>query len=176
MPVPVRPIAIDNPHFSFQARFGIDGRTLRIRREFVSRVPHQVCPAEMDAEIANDMRTVTGYVRTTYSFTGAPPAALGPAAQPQIVERARTVAAGHTVQLDFLYSINPDCTSVGFATVRLPSNPSMAGIITILRKTVGFTIFRKTIRGRRRSANTERDRMFVDARGLEPRTVSQGRD
>ena len=139
MPVPVRPIAIDNPHFSFQARFGIDGRTLRIRREFVSRVPHQVCPAEMDAEIANDMRTVTGYVRTTYSFTGAPPAALGPAAQPQIVEQARTVAAGHTVQLDFLYSINPDCTSVGFATVRVTEQPKH-GKITVENGT-GFTIF-----------------------------------
>jgi hypothetical protein len=139
LPVPVKPAAINNAHFSFQASFTMEGRTLRIHREFISHVAHQVCPAEVDAEIAPDMRTVNAYVHATYSFTPDPVAAAGAAAAAQTVEQSRTVATGHKVQLDFLYAINPDCTSIGFATVRVIEQPKH-GKITVDNGT-GFTNF-----------------------------------
>jgi hypothetical protein len=43
------------------------------------------------------------------------------------------------MRLDFLYSINPDCTSIGFATIRMIEQPKH-GKITIENGT-GFTNF-----------------------------------
>jgi hypothetical protein len=73
--------------------------------------------------------------------TGAAPAAPTPAAPaaPKAVELNRTVAADGKIRLDFLYSINPDCTSNGFATIRMIEQPKH-GKITIENGT-GFTNF-----------------------------------
>jgi hypothetical protein len=139
MPVPVKPISIDNARFNFQASFKVEGRTLKIHREFTSHVAHQVCPAEADAEIGGDMRTINNYVRTTYIFTAAAPAPAGGGTQSQTVELTRAVAVGHKVQLDFLYSVNPDCTSLGFATVHVTEQPKH-GKISVENGT-GFTNF-----------------------------------
>ena len=55
------------------------------------------------------------------------------------VEFKRAVAADHKLRLDFLYSINPDCTSIGFASVRVIEQPQH-GRITVENGT-GFTNF-----------------------------------
>jgi len=70
-----------------------------------------------------------------------PVAATAPAAPaaPKTIDSSFTVAADKTIQLAFLYSINPDCTSIGFATVRVVEQPKH-GKITIENGT-GFTSF-----------------------------------
>ena len=170
LPIPVTPTAINNAHFNFQATFKMEGRTLRIHREFVSHVAHQVCPAAVDAEIASDMRTVNGYVHTTYNFTHDPVAAAGAATAAQIVEQSRTVAAGHTVQLDFLYSTNPDCTSVGFATVHVTEQPKH-GKVTVVNGS-GFTNFPQN--NPRSACNTTRSDGVIVA--YEPEDGYTGQD
>ena len=54
-----------------------------------------------------------------------------------VVNLSRTVAADQKLRLDFLYSINPDCTSIGFATVRVLEQPKH-GTIAIANDT-GYT-------------------------------------
>lgn len=62
--------------------------------------------------------------------TAAPLAqALPSPAAPATLERKRFVAANHTVRLDFFYSIYPDCSSIGFATVRVGEQPNHGRIV-----------------------------------------------
>lgn len=135
LPVPLMPLSIDNP--SFRASFRVEGWTIHIRREFTSHVGHQVCAAEVDREVAGDMRAVAANVHSGYVFTRA--AVPGPPAAARTVELARTVAAGHKLELEFLYSINRDCTSLGLPTVRTTEAPKH-GRITVENGT-GFTNF-----------------------------------
>ena len=101
-------------------------------REFVSLVTGHVCAAELKARIAGDMNAVRVNVNSSYAFRSTQ------AAQ-QTLEFARVVAADHALRLDFLYALNPDCTSLGFATVRILDQP-MHGKITYENGT-GFTSF-----------------------------------
>jgi hypothetical protein len=57
----------------------------------------------------------------------------------QTFELRRAVASGQKLRLDFLFSLNPDCTSMGFATVRVLEEPKH-GKITVDEGT-GFTNF-----------------------------------
>jgi hypothetical protein len=132
MPIPLAPLTIDNPAFTYQATFKVEGRTLRMHREFVSRVAGQVCAPELEAQIASDMNAVRINVNSSYSFRG-----IQGAQQP--LERTRVVASDQKLRLDFLYSVNPDCTSMGFATVRITEQPKH-GRITVENGT-GFTSF-----------------------------------
>ena len=52
---------------------------------------------------------------------------------------SRVVATDQRLRLEFLYSINPDCTSVGFANVRVIEQPKH-GRVTVENST-GFTSF-----------------------------------
>jgi hypothetical protein len=135
MPVPLVPLTIDNPAFTYRATFKIEGRTLKMHREFVSRVPGQVCTPELEALIAGDMNTVRTNVNSSYAFASAH------VVQPT-VEFTRAVASEQKLRLDFLYSLNPDCTSMGFATVRIIEQPKH-GMITIENGT-GFPAFPQT--------------------------------
>jgi hypothetical protein len=132
MPIPLAPLTIDNPAFTYQATFKVEGRTLRMHREFVSRVAGQVCAPELEAQIASDMNAVRINVNSSYSFRGIQGAQ-------QTLERTRVVASDQKLRLDFLYSVNPDCTSMGFATVRITEQPKH-GRITVENGT-GFTSF-----------------------------------
>ena len=51
---------------------------------------------------------------------------VGPPSKPSpdILELTRTVPAGQKRRLDFLYSINPNCSSMGFAIVRVLEEPN----------------------------------------------------
>ena len=132
MPVALAPLSIDNPAFTYRATFKIEGRTLRTHREFVSRVAGQVCAPELEAKIAGDMNAVGINVNSSYSFGGIQ------AAQ-QTLELSRAVASDQKLRLEFLYSLNADCTSMGFATVRIVEQPKH-GRITVENGT-GFTNF-----------------------------------
>jgi hypothetical protein len=113
MPIPLAPVSIENIVFSYNATFQVEGRTLRIHREFVSRIPGQVCQPELEAQISNDLNAVSMNVNSAYTFSRA-------AAQIRVT---RTVASNQKLRLDFLVTLNPDCTSIGFATVRIIEEP-----------------------------------------------------
>jgi hypothetical protein len=68
---------IDNRWFSYTAQYRLEGRTLKIRREFVSRVPGQVCSPEVEAEIGRPFKQVRADLTTRLRFgagVGAAPA------------------------------------------------------------------------------------------------------
>jgi hypothetical protein len=105
-----------------------------------------VCPPELEAQIGGDMNTVRTLVNTAYRFAQAAPTSSAPtsSAAPNLdpalpSEIKRAVAAGQKQRMEFLYSINPDCTSIGFATVRILDAPKH-GAVTIENGT-GFTNF-----------------------------------
>jgi hypothetical protein len=72
--LPYRPKdeAIDTRHFSYRSRHDLDGRTLKIRREFTSHVVGQVCSAELEPELASALKGVARSLATQMSFGGAP--------------------------------------------------------------------------------------------------------
>ena len=70
--------------------------------------------------------------------TGAADSAAVPA-QPKTIEVARTVATDQKLRLAFFYDINPDCSSAGYATVRIIEQPKH-GKLTVANGT-GFTSF-----------------------------------
>jgi hypothetical protein len=82
--------------------------------------------------------TAVTRVRLTPVAATTAPAPAGPAA-PNTVDLKRAGAAGAKLHLDFLYSINPDCTSIGFATIRVVEQPRHCRI-TVDNGT-GFTNF-----------------------------------
>ena len=95
--------------------------------------PPTLTPAAMTAPATPTVIPATAVIET-------PPPAPAPAqpAGPKL-EFTRTVAADKKLRLDFLYSINPDCTSIGYATVRIIEQPKH-GRITVENGT-GFTNF-----------------------------------
>lgn len=84
---------IDNRWFSYTAQYKLEGRTLKINREFVSRVPGQVCSPEVEAEIARPLKQVRADLTTRLRFgpgaeathTDQPSTREAPVAQPPAV-------------------------------------------------------------------------------------------
>src|SRR5262252_2233470 len=205
LPVPLAPIAIDNPTFSFHSAMKIEGRTLKMHRELVSRVERQVCPPDLEAKIAADLNKVRVNVFSAYAFGTSPPAvaskpagvvssqpgygkypdgaaktnntnrnfvnnvadtvgkppaapnpvvaqnpspaqspppAQNPSATPnpsQPVELTRVVAAGQNLRLEFLYWIQPDCSSAGITNVRIVEAPQHGTLM--VEQGQGFSSF-----------------------------------
>ena len=111
LPVLPRPTNIDNPSFTYHSIFRLEDRTLKIHREFVSRVAGQSCPAAVEAQIADDMNTVRIDVNTAYAFT---------APTPQPSQNVTPVGVmDQKLRLGFFSSLNPDCSSLGFDSVRI---------------------------------------------------------
>jgi hypothetical protein len=192
LPLPLLfvPVTIDNPSFTYRSTMKIEGRTMKLHREFVSRVERQVCPPDLEAKISAGLNTVRTNVFSAFGFgtgqhnaapkpavtAGAPqqnstaapkpatlnkdvdqvanallasrpagptatspapstpavaqtqPAAPNPAvrtaaAAPQLSEFSRVVASGGKLRVEFLYSIQPDCSSAGQTTVRIVEQP-----------------------------------------------------
>jgi hypothetical protein len=65
---------IETKSFVYTADYRLDGRILKVRREFVSRVPGQVCAPGIAAEIAQPMRDVTESNDTHMTFAEGTPA------------------------------------------------------------------------------------------------------
>ncbi len=80
LPIASGPFKVENPSFTYQATFKVEGRTLKVHREFVSRVEHQTCAPEFEAQIIGDMNAVRGNLNSYYAFRPVPPPA--PAADP----------------------------------------------------------------------------------------------
>jgi hypothetical protein len=205
LPLPLGPIIIDNPTFSFRSTMKVEERTLKMHREFVSRVERQVCPPDLEAKIAADLNTVRINVFSAFAFgispptvatkpaetasnpssftkyvdsiannnrnlvnnpantsrtnppavsnpavaqnqppTQNPPPAQNPpaAANPaQPLELTRVVATGQRLRLEFLFWIQPDCSSAGPTVVRILEKPQH-GTLTV-ENGQGFTSFPK---------------------------------
>jgi transglutaminase-like putative cysteine protease len=173
LPLPPGAVAIDDPAFSYRSTANVDGRTVKIHREFVSRVAGQVCPPELESTIAPGLETVRVNVSNRLAFgtespagaanspTGStranaaaaqPPAVLAamvlpavpnPAAapDPSPLELAKVVAVGQRLRVEFLYAIEPDCSSIGVTSVRI-LEPPHHGKVTI-ENGQGFTGFAK---------------------------------
>src|SRR5262249_36519869 len=60
--IPSRKIA--NRFFTYKSEYRVDGRTLKIRHEFVSLVPNQVCGPEIEADIAKPLAEVYASVNS----------------------------------------------------------------------------------------------------------------
>ncbi len=60
LPLPQAPkgIKIDKPHFIYTSDYLIENRTLKIRREFESRVAGQVCAPEAEAAISDSLKAI----------------------------------------------------------------------------------------------------------------------
>jgi transglutaminase-like putative cysteine protease len=170
LPVAPPPLAIDNAAFHYRSRASIEDRTVRIHREFVSRVERQVCPPELEAAIAPDLEKVRIDVSSPLTFRTARPAAaaranvaaaqspaapvlaaLSPSApalgfpgapEPsQPLQLSRVAAAGEKLRVEFLYAIEPDCSSIGTTSVRILEQPQH-GRLTV-QKGQGFPGFEK---------------------------------
>ena len=131
LPVPLPATIIDNRLFTYSSMFWVKDRTLHIHRELVSRVPRQVCPAEAEAQIAEDMEKVRRDVNSGFRFS--PQAAV---AAPKLITEAPvrrdftlTTAVGQRRLLEFFYSINADCSAASFATVVTVESPLHGKII-----------------------------------------------
>ncbi len=68
LPKTFKEAAIDNKYVSYRWSATIKGRTLTIRREFVSKVTRQVCAKEMEAEISEPLQRVARSLRAQMSF------------------------------------------------------------------------------------------------------------
>jgi hypothetical protein len=138
---------IETKSFVYTADYKLDNRTLNVRRELVSRVPAQVCAAELESELAQPLRDVTASNATQMVFAAPPAASTPPAKAPaaptalETPEIKRVATVDQPLQVDFLYSINPDCTSIGVASVRNIEEPKH-GKLTIGKGT-GFSNFAK---------------------------------
>jgi hypothetical protein len=75
-PLPARQIkggrTVKSAVFSYVWDFRVEGRTLKIRREFVSRVPEQVCQPELEKDIAGPLKDVRTSLFFRLNFAKAP--------------------------------------------------------------------------------------------------------
>jgi tetratricopeptide (TPR) repeat protein len=80
LPIPrlLNPFRIENRLFIYQTSYQVDGRTLKVRREFVSRVPGQVCGPEVETEVAAPLKTVAQNLSSTRVRFQAPAATTPP--------------------------------------------------------------------------------------------------
>ena len=138
MPTRIDSGTIDNPAFIYRVSYKIEGRTLKLRREFISRVSSQSCPAELEARIAKEMNVVAGNVRNVFDFT-APVASQEPPKTQQSIDVARVVPADQKRRIDIFYWIDPDCSSPELPSVRIIEHPAN-GRLSVERGT-GFTAF-----------------------------------
>jgi hypothetical protein len=140
LPLTIDGRRIETKSFVYTSGYRLEDRTLKVRREFVSRVPGQVCAAEVGAEIAQPLRDVfaSNAMRMAFAASKQVTPAAPPAAS-ETREIKRTAVVDRPLHVDFLYAINPDCSSIGVAAVRVIEGPGH-GKFTIDKGT-GFTSF-----------------------------------
>jgi hypothetical protein len=68
LPKKLEDVVIDNLHFSYRAISTIDTRTLKIRRELISKVASQVCSSTIEAEISEPLKRVARSLKERMSF------------------------------------------------------------------------------------------------------------
>jgi hypothetical protein len=134
MPTPLTAVSIDNAFFTYRSTYRIENRTLKIHREFVSRVSRQVCAPEAEAQITADLNKVRADVYSGYRF-----GVVTPQSRPPVTEITSQVIADQSRQIAFLYELKPDCSTAAFATVST-IEPPKHGKVSIDRGT-GYSNF-----------------------------------
>ncbi len=138
LPQKVEDRRVESTSLIYSAEYRLEDRTLKVRRELVSRVPGQVCPAEIEAELAKPMTEVVVGNAARMAFA-APPA--GPpqptATAPSEIKRVAVV--DQPLPMDFLYALNPDCSSIGVARVLTLQEPKHGKLS--VEKTESFSNF-----------------------------------
>ena len=124
---------IESKSFVYSATYRLENRTLKVRRELVSRVPSQACGTAVEAEIAQPMRDVVASNATAMVFPAQPApaqwASATPAQAPSVpatadtLEAKRVAIVDRPLQVDFVTALNPDCSLVGVTSVRTIEEP-----------------------------------------------------
>jgi hypothetical protein len=73
LPNQVRGRTVETRVFSYRSDYGLNGRTFKVRRQFVSKVPGQACAPEIEAEIASPMLMVQRSLATRMRFAAETP-------------------------------------------------------------------------------------------------------
>jgi hypothetical protein len=122
LPMPIAPtgFSIANPFFTYRSTYRIENRTLKIHREFASRVARQVCPPESEVPLEADLNKVRADVFGGYRFGAV---TSPPRATPAVSELTSEVIADQSRQIAFLYELNPDCSPSAFAVVTTVEPP-----------------------------------------------------
>jgi hypothetical protein len=125
LPAPLPSVRIDNPLFTYESTYSIEDGTLKVHRQFISRVPGQSCPPETEARIAVDLDRVRADVNSAYLFPRSALTTPAPAdsSAPPIREISRVAVADQQLRVAFFYDLYPDCSLVGVPTVRVIDPP-----------------------------------------------------
>jgi transglutaminase-like putative cysteine protease len=97
LPLPrrIKGRTIDTANVYYRSQYSYKGRTFMVRREFVSRVRGQVCPPQIEAQLARTMRAVNGSLKTRMWFKRNPPKPPAPAHAPD----GKPAGAGSMTQM-----------------------------------------------------------------------------
>ena len=68
LPLPPKGIKIERPLLAYTSDYRVENRTLKIHREFESRVSGEVCDPQVEAAIADPLRAVQADLATVMSF------------------------------------------------------------------------------------------------------------
>jgi transglutaminase-like putative cysteine protease len=117
---------VETDAFVYSLTSWLEGRVLTVRRDFISRVPGQVCPPGLGAEIAAPIGRVLADATLRMSFAAppAPPPVTPPPAMPAPAGAKRVAVTGEPLELDFVQVVGADCTAIGVARVIVVASPA----------------------------------------------------
>ena len=129
MPVPRASRNVNTPAFTYRSSYTVEGRTLKMHREFISLVRGQACAAELAGRIKGDLNAAgSDIMNNAFNFgavASAPPPTPPQPAQttqtaptdqrgPQDQQQRIVVTQTGTPQkhsIHFFYVVRPDCSS-----------------------------------------------------------------
>jgi Domain of Unknown Function with PDB structure (DUF3857)/Transglutaminase-like superfamily len=154
MPMPIVSRTLNNAAFSYRSSYAIEGRTLKIHREFISHVSRQTCAPEVEAQIAEDFKLVAMNMSNMFNFGAvasvappkqpqpiAPPrpASAEPPKQPHMQEATRVVPSDQKRRIDFISWLEPDCSTPELPVLRILEQPKNGKLV--VERGTGFTSF-----------------------------------
>lgn len=119
---------VETLSFTYSLTTRLEDRVLTVRREFVSRVPRQVCPPELAAELTAPMDRIRADDTLRLNFVTAP--ARSVTAPPAPAETKRAAVTGEPLALDFVQAVGPDCAAIGVTRVSVVARPAH-GVVTV---------------------------------------------
>jgi transglutaminase-like putative cysteine protease len=113
---------VETAAFVYSLTSRLEDRVLTVRREFVARVPGQVCPPGLAAEIAAPLGRVLADAPLRIGFPAPPAPVSPPVSTPADVKR--TAVSGEPLDLDFVQVVGTDCVAVGVSRVIVVASPA----------------------------------------------------
>jgi hypothetical protein len=90
--------------------------------------PPNVLPSTQSAHVIHTVPIRPDQTRTTGNKPEPKQSSAKPSNPVQTVELTRAVPIDHKLRIDFVYAINPDCSSIGLASVRVIGQPDHGNI------------------------------------------------